>query len=329
MYFESYKSIVLSDTHVPDIFISEYLPSMDCEFIKIYLYCLFLSKHNKHATAFELSKKLDIDLNRITDGLAYMQKLGIIKLKDNCVTLLDLKEKEIDRIYRMKTTSTPEEAAASSERNRKRIKIINTINKTFFQGLMSPSWYTDIDAWFTRYQFDEDVMFTLFQHCYDHKGLSKNYILKVADNWHSRNIKNAFDVDRYFLEYQKLRDTQGCIIKKLNLSRNLTDYEEEMVEKWTVQYGFGLEIIDYAMKKTTAKTNPNFKYIDAILTNWYENKLTSREEIDRYELQKKALARKKAAAATAPSVPQQTNYEQRKYTDEYFDDLYVNKRETV
>jgi len=43
---------------------------------------------------------------------------------------------------------------------------------------MSPSWYTDIDAWFDRYKFDEDVMLALFQYCFDHKGLIKPYIEK-------------------------------------------------------------------------------------------------------------------------------------------------------
>jgi len=59
---------------------------------------------------------------------------------------------------------------------------------------MSPSWYTDIDAWFDRYKFDEDVMLALFQYCFDHKGLIKPYIEKVAESWKNRNIRNAFDL---------------------------------------------------------------------------------------------------------------------------------------
>ena len=58
MFFESYKSILYSDTLLPDIFINEYMPSMDGDCVKIYIHCLFLSKYNKYATMKELSKKL-------------------------------------------------------------------------------------------------------------------------------------------------------------------------------------------------------------------------------------------------------------------------------
>ena len=31
---------------------------------------------------------------------------------------------------------------------------IEAINNMFFQGIMSPSWYSDIDLWFKKYEFD-------------------------------------------------------------------------------------------------------------------------------------------------------------------------------
>ena len=131
--------------------------------------------------------------------------------KDNTLKIVDLKEKEINKIYRRKTTSTPEEAILSSERSTKRRETIKAINDNFFQGVMSPSWYTTIDAWFDKYKFEEDVMYALFQHCYDYKGLSPSYIEKVADNWHSKNIVNSFDLDSYFIQYQKIKDIKQKI----------------------------------------------------------------------------------------------------------------------
>lgn len=323
MIFESCKSILYSDTLVPDIFITEYMPSMDCDYVKVYIYCLFLSKHNKQATAEELSKKLEIDVTRVKDALTYLENVGIISRKDNNITMVDLKEKEINKIYRLKTTSTPEEAALSSERNKKRNRIISAINNTFFQGVMSPSWYTDIDAWFDKYKFEEDVMYALFQHCYDHKGLSKQYIAKVADNWYSKNIKNSFDLDRYFMEYQKLKDIKTKIVKKLKRQGPLTEYEEEYVEKWVMDYKYSFDIIELALKRTTAIPNPNFEYINKILTDWYEKGLKTKEDIVAYEKSRKQCAAKnKTKQESAPSIPQYSNFEQRKYDKDYFDNLY-------
>ena len=41
------KSLLFSSTEIPDVFFTEYLPSMNSDFVKVYLYILFLSKFNK------------------------------------------------------------------------------------------------------------------------------------------------------------------------------------------------------------------------------------------------------------------------------------------
>ena len=320
MLFEAYKSILFSDTLVPDIFVSEYMPSMDGNCVKVYLHCLFLSKYNKPISTEELSKKLGMDADTIKQAFTYLESVGILSWQEDHIVLADLKEKEVNKMYRLKTTSTPGEAALSTERNKRRNEIIYAINNTFFQGVMSPSWYTDIDAWFDRYRFDEDVMYTLFQHCYEHKGLSKNYIVKVADSWHSKNIRNAFDLDNYSIEYQRFKDIRIKIIKKLKLDRNLTEYEAEYVEKWVMDYKYEFDIIELALKKTTGKTNPSIKYIDAIISEWHKNNLRTKEEIIAYERNRKQSMAKKPAKQGA--VPQKANYEQRKYDKDYFDSLY-------
>ena len=322
MIFEASKSMLYSDTLIPDIFVTEYMPSMECECVKVYMYCLFLSKFNKQATTEELSKKLELDMDQVKRALSGLEAMGVITRSDSGYVMVDLKEKEIRKVYRIKSTSTPEEAILSSERNKKRNNIVSAINNAFFQGVMSPSWYTDIDAWFDKYKFEEDVMYALFQHCYDHRGLAKQYIVKVADNWYSKNIRTGIDLETYYMEYQKLRDIRSNITRKLKLSRNLTEYEEEYVEKWVMDFKFSFDIIELALKKTTAKTNPNFNYIHSILNDWNEKGLRTRDEIIAYEKSRKQSPSARPAKESA--VPQHGNFEQRKYDREYFEKLYEN-----
>lgn len=329
MFLESCKSILYSDTLLPDIFITEYMPSMDGDYLKVYVQCLFLCKNSKHISVEELARKLQLEESRIRDAFSYLESVGAIERKEKGIAITDLKEKEIKKVYRMKATSTPEEAAMSTERNKKRNSIVTAINNTFFQGLMAPSWYTDIDAWFDRYNFDEDVMYALFQHCANHSGLTKPYIVKVADNWRNKNIKNYFDLEKYLDEYQKFKDIKSKVIKKLKLSRNLTEYEEEYIEKWVMDYGYDFDIIDLSLKKTAAKTNPNVKYVHAILTAWFEKGLMTREKVIAYEKEQKA-----AASNSSPKhkqkdgkIPQHANFRQRQYDDEFFNSLYENAPE--
>lgn len=322
MLFESCMSQLYSDTPVPDVFVTEYLPSMECTHVKVYLYCLFLSKHHKQAAAEELSKKLEMEPEKVKEALTCLENLGVISRRDhNSIVMVDLKEKEIRKLYRPKLTSSPEEAAFTSERNKKRNRVISAINNTFFQGVMSPSWYTDIDAWFDKYQFDEDVMYALFQHCYDHRGLAKQYLIKVADNWHSKEIRNSFDLDRYFMEYQKLKEVKTRILRKLKSGRNLTEDEEEYIEKWVMQFQYGLEIISLAFKEAVGRKNP-FKSVHDILRAWYEKGLKTEEEVQAYLATRNQPRSDTRGAAKATSVPQHGNFEQRKYDKEYFDKLY-------
>jgi len=321
MIFETNLSMLYSDTQVPDVFITEYLPSLESDFVKVYLYCLFLGKRNKQASPDDLAKKLEIHPTRVRDAFARLEELGIIKRNNNGIQLTDLKEKEINKIYRLKTTSTPEEAAFSSERNKKRNRVIASINNAFFQGVMSPSWYTDIDAWFDKYQFEEDVMYALFKHCYDHNGLSRNYIAKVAENWHSKNIRNSFDLDKYSMEAEKIKSIRDKIRKKLRKTGFLTEYEEAYVEKWVSEYGYDFDIIELALKRTTSAVNPSFEYINKILTTWHEKGYKSKEEILAAEGKPKQSSTVKATKKGS-DVPQKGNFEQRKYDDEYLDKLY-------
>ncbi|MDP4181000.1 MAG: DnaD domain protein [Bacillota bacterium] len=320
MFFESYKAILYSDTLVPDIFINEYMPSMDGDCVKIFVHCLFLSKYNKYATTKDLSKKLGIELNKVKDSLIYLESIGVISRKENSSSIIinDLKEKEIKKVYRLKSTSTPEEAVLSSERNKKRNTTITSINNKFFQGIMPPSWYTDIDAWFDKYEFEEDVMFTLFQYCYEHNGLSKNYIIKVADSWKSKNVRNSFDLDNYSLQYEKFKSIRGKIVKKLGLNRNLTEYENEYVEKWVEGYKYDFDIIEIALKKTPKKSNPSFEYLNSIIKDWRENNLKTKEEILAYDSVRKLNSKQYKVS----EIPQHGNFNQRKYDKEYFDNLY-------
>ena len=47
MQIEVVKDILLSDTLVPDIFLSDVMPRLPSDAVKVYLYCIFLSKYKK------------------------------------------------------------------------------------------------------------------------------------------------------------------------------------------------------------------------------------------------------------------------------------------
>ena len=282
MNFDQNLSMLFSDLDVPEIFVSEYMCIASGDYVKIYLYCLFLCKYNSEISPLDLSKRLCLPIKTIEQGLKYWEENGLLVKKQSDYTISDIKKIEVDKLYKPKMTSSLEDALDSNSKNIMRTQIIDTINNTFFQGVMSPAWYTDIDNLFTKYQFDEHVMYSLFKYCFDRQALHKKYLSAVAEGWASNGVKTADDLDRYYLEYEKIAQIKKSISKKLGLTRKLSQYEDAYVEKWVSDYGYSMDAIELALKKTTSRTNPNFDYIDRIITDWHDRKLCTPESISSF-----------------------------------------------
>ncbi len=309
-------SMIFSTTEISDVFFTEYLSQANGDYIKVYLYILFLSKYGKDVKVNDLSKKLALSFKTIQDALKYWEDAEVLVKKNTGYIVNNLQEIELHKLYKPKLSSIAD--LEKNSKNQYRAKAIEDINNSFFQGVMSPSWYNDIDLWFKKYGFDEQVMIALFRYCFERSALHRNYIQTVADAWYKNNIKTWEDVDLYYQKQEKLNVIKKSIAKKLGLNRTLTQYEEAYIEKWIVDFGYSLDIIEVALKKTTSKTNPSFDYVDKILSDWHDRNLKTVADI------KKFLDDMKQKKADIKNLEKKSynNYEQRKFND--FDSLYAN-----
>ena len=257
----------------------------------------------------DLSKKLELPLKVIQDAVKYWEDEGLLIRKNQGFIVANMQEIELNKLYKPKITISSTDLAKVAE-NKYRAKAIDTINNEFFQGVMSPSWYGDIDLWFKKYAFDEEVMIALFRYCFNKSALHRSYVATVAEAWYKNKIKTFNDLDLYFEKEQKVKTIQNSIKKKLRLNRNLTIYEEAYVEKWNITYGYGLDVIDIALKKMAGKFNLNFEYMDKMISDWHERGLKTPEEINKHlENQKSKPVQNRTTKES------NSNYSQRQYTD--------------
>lgn len=312
------KQLLFSETVVPDIFFAEYLPQLPGDYMKIYFYMVFLSKYKKDIKINDMSKKLSLPLKTINDGLKFLEENKLILKKTTGYIIIDLQEATLNNLYKPNLTQSKETVEQISK-NKSRAKAIEHINNMYFQGIMGPSWYNDIDLWFRKYNFDEQVMIALFDYCYNRSALHKNYVQAVAEAWGSNKIQTWNDLDIYDQKQEKLKKIKNTIAKKLGKYNGLTQYEEAYIENWVLDYGYDMNIIEIALKRTTFKQNPTFEYINNIITDWHERSLKTPDEITAFieqrKKQSKDLKEMKAQVSKA-------NYEQRKYNN--LDFLYAN-----
>ena len=313
------KPLLFSETCIPDIFFSEHLSEIPGEYLKIYLYIIFLSKYGKDIKLNDLSKKLNIPLKSINEGLKFLEEHSLILKKTSGYILIDLQEQTLHNLYTPNLTESKEKVQQTAK-NKSRAKAIEHINNMYFQGIMGPSWYNDIDIWFRKYDFDEQVMIALFDYCYKRSALHRNYIQKVAEAWASNKIKTWNDLDIYYQQQEYLNKIKKSIAKKLGKYNGLTQYEEAYIENWILNFGYQMNIIEIALKRTTLKQNSTFEYINTIITDWHERNLKTPEEVQAFLEQQK---KQQKSAKQLKSKVSKANYEQRKY--ENLDFLYSNK----
>ena len=269
--------LLFSETVVPDIFFAEYLSQMPANSVKVYLYMLFLSKYKKDIKLNDLSKKLALSLKDINDSITYLEQNEFIIKKENGYIMVNLQEATLHKLYTPNLTLSPEKVADVAK-NKARAKVIAHINNAYFQGIMGPSWYNDIDLWFTKYNFDNQVMIALFDYCFSRSALHKKYVQTVAEAWGNNKIHTWNDLDLYYQKQEKLVKIKKTIAKKLG-KVSLTQYEEAYIEKWVIDFGYDLNIIEIALKRTTFKANPTFEYFNNIITDWHDRNLKTPDEI--------------------------------------------------
>ena len=312
------KQLLFSETVIPDIFFTEYLPEIPGDYLKIYLYLSFLAKYKKDVKLNDLSKKLSLPLKTINEGLKFLEDNNLILKKTTGFIVNDLQELTLNNLYKPNLTQSKEKIEQTAK-NQSRAKAIEYINNMYFQGIMGPSWYNDIDLWFRKYNFDEQVMISLFNYCYNRSALHKNYVQTVAEAWHSNKVQTYNELELYYQKQEKLNKIKSMIAKKLGKHGGLTQYEEAYIEKWVIDFGYEMDIIEIALKRTTYKQNPTFEYINSIISDWHERHLKTPDQVNAFleqrKKQNKDLKEMKAQVSKA-------NYEQRQYNN--LDFLYAN-----
>ena len=95
-------------------------------------------------------------------------------------------------------------------------------------------------------------------------------------------------------------------------------FEEEYVDVWANQYGYDMDVIEIALQKTSGKSNLSFKYIHKILSDWHKENLKTKDDVLNYIASKPSTAKAEAAVS---KVPQSNNFEQRQYSDEFYEKI--------
>ncbi|MEG1618517.1 MAG: DnaD domain protein [Eubacterium sp.] len=280
-------------TPVENLFINHYMPRARGDYVKVYLFGLKHSfNHSLDAIDNQmLSKLFDLTEGDIIKAWEYWRDQGIITLeyvgtKDVIITYCNISAMLMEQ-NRVHVKDTAPSKTDDEESGDARIKDMYTrIEQMYGSRTITQKEVLLFKNMITDYHFTPETVVLLVE--YSLNLINKknevftakqtiSYFETVAESWHHANIRDYSDADAYIRQTKDQQKRYYDIFKYLGLRRNPIAWEKEMMDKWSGNYGYTMEIITCAMARSG---KPDIRYIDAILKRWYEKGYTTVAEIE-------------------------------------------------
>lgn len=300
-HFQLHGPATGGHTLVSDLFLDEYMPGANGEYVKVYLYLLRCLKSDVQDLSISLIadkfERTESDVNR---ALKYWEKMHLLKLEyDEAKELTGIRLTEEETVSPVPSLETeiPQAAAHSSPSlgkpfTQEEAKQLLFICEQYLGKTLSSSEVSKILYFHDALGFSADLIEYLVEYCVSKGHKSLRYIESVADGWRKSGYTTVSQAKEQTNLYNKV---YFSILKAFGISnRNPVESEIAYMDKWLKEWHFSGELIIEACNRTMAAIHqPSFEYADQILKRWCEKSVThlsDLELLDRQHQTRKALA---------------------------------------
>jgi len=274
-------------TLVSNIFLDEYMPNANGEYVKVYLFLLrCLKSHTQELSIPLIADHFEHTENDVCRALKYWEKMNLLKLEYDdskqlsgiCLTNEALpKQKERTSAVSGSSNSvctpipfTSEKKSSAKPLKQEEARQLLYICEQYLGKTLSSSEASRILDFHDTLGFSADLIEYLIEYCVSKRHKSLRYIESVAAAWHQEGYTTVAQAKQQTNIYNK---AYFSILKAFGISnRNPVDAEITYINKWMKEYGFSTELITEACSRTMAAIHqPSFEYADKILVSWQKN----------------------------------------------------------
>lgn len=289
-------------TLVSDLFLDEYMPAANGEYVKVYLYLLRCLKSDIQELSIPLiADKFDHTESDVKRALKYWEKMHLLKLEydeSKALTGICLTEEvsspkpesvSVPRISQ-DSLSIPDKPLTQAE-----TKQLLFICEQYLGKTLSSSEVSKILYFHDALGFSADLIEYLVEYCVSKRHKSLRYIESVALGWHKSGYTTVSQAKEQTNLFNK---AYFSILKAFGISgRNPVDAEIAYMDKWIKEWNFSEELIKEACSRTMGAIHqPSFEYADRILSRWKEKEIKALSQLD--VLDKQHQATKNLVAST-------------------------------
>lgn len=117
-----------------------------------------------------------------------------------------------------------------------------------------------------------------------HKNFRRQYPFKFYCKMaFGNNVSDLDSLNEFHENADRLDYKIAEVKKRLGHRSNYSEVEKEAYLKWTNLWKFSHEMVLLAVDQTLSAKDPSFKYLDAILEDWYKDSVKNKEDFIRRE----------------------------------------------
>lgn len=334
-------------TMVSDVFIDEYMPTANGEYVKVYLFLLRCLKSNTQELSLPLiADKFEHTENDVQRALKYWEKRNLLKLEYDtsknltgiCLTDGKAEEPSVCCSIQKETkfssvsteqsmeTSAPAKKCGAAPLSAEEAKQLLFICEQYLGKTLSASEVSKILDFHDTLGFSANLIEYLVEYCVSTRHKSIRYIEAVALSWHEAGYTSVTEARQHTSTYSKAYFT---ILKAFGISnRNPVAAEINFMNKWMKEYGFSTELIQEACGRTVAAIHqPSFEYADKILCSWKESNVKTMADLTAVDDKRRSSRTKTetAPAKKAGTANRFFNFEQRDYDFKELEKQLINQ----
>ena len=271
MAFCEYSNEIISSnsTTIDNMFLSDFLPNANGDYVKVYLYGLYKCTSQKDNSLESFSRVLNMSQEDILSVFYYWQEMGLV----NVINIDPVQIKYLpvkSALSKMKKYNVDKYTAFNISAQ----ELIGT-------KMLTPREFEEFYYLIENLKMDKEAVLKIIEYCVKLKGknVSVSYISTVAKNWAYDGVRTSEDVDNRLVEQEMVSGDVVLVLKALGIKRQATIDEYQMYLSWSKDMEMPLDLIVHIAKKTKSKT---FSKLHDVVFKCYNNRLFSVKEVDEY-----------------------------------------------
>ncbi len=311
----------LATTTIENIFINEYMPKANGDYVKIYLFGLKQATNHQSVTIDnrDLAKNFSLTEGDVIAAWQYWEEQGILKVEYSGMDTVVI---TYDHILSKMLVGEQPEKAPETEPNKspaeERIQNMFVAIEGMTGRPLSANELQFYKTCLEELRFTPETVVLLVEYSMNMIGKKDrgftatqmlNYIKEVARSWSDAGVRDHTQAEAHMKKAAEQQKNLYDIFKYLGLNRQPMEWEKKMIASWTSDYGYDAAIILLALERTNT---PNIRYIDGILKSWHQKGYRSVEDIQ----QETKPASAKAVATQTLDAERQEAYDTLAQKDE-------------